>query len=285
MKMLRHLLLSVVLITLATAQTAAQELHCTVQVNAQKVIGSSSGAQGQSGVDPATFPALQNSIMEFMNQRVWTSDVFGSEEKIECAMYITIESVVSQDVYSGTITIQSSRPAFNSTYNSPILNFRDLDFVFTYAINTPIDFNVNQYTTNLAAVLGYYAYLIIGYDYATLSKAGGDKYFAMAEQITNQIPSNAPDAKGWKPFDTNPLTQGKNRYNIISSLMGGKFEAYKKALYEYHFQGIDMFYDDPATARANIADALEKMDNAFKDNSNNILLILFLQGRKYSEKA
>lgn len=272
MKCLRLILLSLVFIAICSHTSLAQELHCTVQVNAQKVIG-------QPGVDPSAFPALQNAITEFMNQRAFTQDVFAPEERIECALYITLESVVAQDQYSGTITIQSSRTAYNSNYNSPMLNFRDLDFVFTYAINTPIDFNVNQYTTNLSSVLGYYAYMIIGMDYATMSKGGGDKYFTLAEQITNQVPSTASDAKGWKPFDNNPLTQGKNRYNIISSLMGGKFEGFKQALYQYHFQGIDLFYDDPSTARANIADALDKMDKIFKDNSNNILLILFLQAK------
>ena len=269
MKVLRFILAPALFLLLSCTELNAQELHCTVDLNTQKI----------TGVDPATFSALKNAITEFMNQRAWTQDNFASEEKIECALYITLESIVSQDQYSGTITIQSSRPGYNSTYNSPILNFRDLDFIFTYAINTHIDFNVNQYTTNLSAVLGYYAYMIIGMDYMTMSKAGGDKYFAMAEQIANQIPSTAPDAKGWKPFDSNPLTQGKNRYNMISSLMGGKFDLYKQAMYEYHFQGIDLFYDDPSTARANISDALDKIDKAFKDNANNILLILFLQAK------
>jgi hypothetical protein len=248
---------------------SAQELHCTVDLNYSKI----------SGVDPSTFSAMKNAITEFMNQRAWTQDNFAPEERIECALYITLDGIVSQDQYTGTITIQSSRPGYNSTYNSPILNFRDLDFVFTYAANTPIDFNPNQYTSNLTSVLGYYAYLIIGFDYATMSKGGGDKYFTLAEQVTNQVPSTASDAKGWKPFDGNPLTQGKNRYNIISSLMGGKFEDYKKALYQYHMQGIDQFYDDPVAARTNISEALDKIDKAFKDNANNVLLILFLQAK------
>jgi hypothetical protein len=269
MRGLKLIYLSILFAFVPTAYTAAQELHCTVDINTQKI----------SGVDPSTFSALKNAITEFMNQRAWTQDAFAPEERIECAMYITLEGIVAQDQYTGTITIQSSRPGYNSTYNSPILNFRDLDFIFTYAANTPIDFNINQYQSNLTSVLGYYAYLMIGFDYTTMSKNGGDKYFTIAEQITNQVPSTAPDAKGWKPFDSNPLTQGKNRYNIISSLMGGKFEGYKQALYEYHFQGIDLFYDDPSTARANISDALEKIDKAFKDNANNILLILFLQAK------
>lgn len=268
MKLLRILFFCIMLM-LPAAYISAQELHCTVDLNTQKI----------TGVDPSTFSALKNAITEFMNQRTWTQDNFAPEEKIDCSLFITLDGVLGQDQYTGTITIQSSRPGYNSSYNSPILNFRDLDFVFTYAINTPIDFNVNQYQNNLSSVLAYYAYLIIGYDYATMSKGGGDKYFAIAEQITNQIPATASDAKGWKPFETNPLTQGKNRYNIISSLMGGKFELYKQALYEYHLQGIDLFYDDPSAARANITDALDKIDKAFKDNQTNILLILFLQAK------
>ena len=269
MKGFKFIYLSVLFALLPSVYVAAQELHCTVDLNYSKI----------SGVDPSTFSSLKNAITEFMNQRAWTQDNFAPEERIECAMYITLESVVAQDQYSGTITIQSSRPGYNSTYNSPILNFRDLDFIFTYAANTPIDFNVNQYNSNLTSVLGFYAYFIIGLDYATMSKNGGDKYFTMAEQIANQVPSTASDAKGWKPFDSNPLTQGKNRYNIISSVMGGKYEGYKQALYEYHFQGIDLFYDDPSTARANISNALDKIDKAFKDNASNILLIMFLQAK------
>lgn len=248
---------------------SAQELKCNVQLNYQKI----------SGVDPQTFQTLQAAMTDFMNSRAWTSDAFAPEERIECALYITLDGTLSQDVYSGTITVQSSRPAFNSTYNSPMLNFKDQDFIFTYAPNTPLDFNINNYQSNLTSVLAYYAYLIIGLDYESISKGGGAKYFTMAEQITNQIPANASDSKGWKAFDSNPISGNKNRFNIINSLLGGKFEPFKQALYDYHYLGLDNFYDNPITARTNIANALDKMDKAFRDNPNNVLLILFLQAK------
>ena len=143
MKILRFLSMSILFMLLPAAYMSDQELHCTVDLNTQKI----------TGVDPSTFSALKNAITEFMNQRTWTQDNFAPEEKIECSMFITLDGVVAQDQYTGTITIQSSRPGYNSTYNSPILNFRDLDFIFTYAINTPIDFNVNQYQNNLSSVL------------------------------------------------------------------------------------------------------------------------------------
>ena len=269
MKVPKFLSFLICLSVLPFAGLYAQELKCTVQLNSEKI----------SGVDKSTFQALQSSMTEFMNQRAWTQDVFAPEERIECSLYITLEGVVAQDQYTGTITIQASRPAFNSTYNSPVLNFRDLDFIFTYAPNTPLDFNVNQYQSNLTSVMAYYAYLIIALDYESMSKGGGTKYFTMAEQITNSIPSNASDSKGWKPFDTNPVSGNKNRYNIISSLMGGKYDGYKQALYEYQFLGRDNFYDDPVVARINISNALDKMDKTFKDNANNVLIILFLQAK------
>jgi hypothetical protein len=269
MKTFRKILHTLICLVVISATAGAQELKCTVDLNTQKI----------SGVDQQTFQSLKNAITEFMNQRVWTQDAFSPEERIECSLYITLDGAVSQDVYSGSITIQSSRTAFNSNYSSPILNFRDLDFIFTYAPNTPLDFNVNQYQSNLTSVLAFYAYMIIGLDYESMSKGGGTKYFTSAESIMNQIPSTAPDSKGWKPFDSNPVSGNKNRYNIISSLMGGKYEGYKQALYEYHFMGLDKFYDDPSVARVNMANALEKMDKTFKDNANNVLIVLFLQAK------
>lgn len=267
MKVLKKLSLLIGLCVASFAGMHAQELKCTVQLNTQKI----------TGVDPSTFQTLQSAMTEFMNQRAWTQDVFSPEERIECSLYITLDGVLSQDQYSGNITIQSSRPAFNSTYNSPMLNFRDLDFIFTYAPNTPLNFNINQYESNLTSVLAYYAYLIIGLDYESMGKGGGTKYFTMAEQITNSIPSNAPDSKGWKPFDNNPVSGNKNRYNIISSLMGAKFEGFKQVIYDYQFLGMDNFYDDPVVARANMANALDKLDKTFRDYPNNVLMVLFLQ--------
>ena len=257
------------LLSLGATQLWAQELKCTVDLNSQKI----------SGVDPQTFVSMKTAITDFMNSRAWTTDVFSPEERIECNIFITLDGAVGQDAYTGSITVQSSRTAYNSAYSSPMINFKDQDFVFSYAPNTPLDFNVNQYQSNLTSVLAYYAYLIIGMDYESITKGGGAKYFTMAEQVTNQVPTNAPDAKGWKAFDSNPVSGNKNRYNIISSLMGGKFDGYKQALYDYHYMGLDNFYDNPNAARTNIGNALDKLDKAFKDNPNNVLLIMFLQAK------
>jgi hypothetical protein len=107
-----------------------------------------------------------------------------------------------------------------------------------------------------------------------MSKNGGGKYFAMAEQIMNNVPTNGNDVKGWRPFDGL-----RSRYWLINNLQAAKYEAFKKAIYEYHFLGMDNFYEKPAVARQNIMNALNDIETVWKDNPNGILLAVFFQAK------
>lgn len=248
-----------------TVTTAiAQELRCQVTVNTQKI----------TGVDPSVFQTMQTALNEFMNNRAWTNDQFAPEERIECSMFINLVEVAAQDIYKATITVQSSRPAFNSSYNSTMINFQDNDCIITYAQNQPLEFNVMQYNSNLTSILGFWAYIILGLDYESLSKGGGKKYFEQAEQIMNNVPTNNNDVKGWRPFDGI-----RNRYWLINNLQASKYELFKQAIYDYHFGGLDNFYEKPAVARQNVFNALDKLDKLAKDNPNGILLAFFFQAK------
>ena len=260
--MFRYILLAS--FVLSTMYSCAQELKCQVTVSAQKV----------TGVDPSVFKTMENAINEFMNTRAFTQDVFSPEEKIECTMFILIDNSSAQDVYNASITIQSSRPVFNSSYNSPMFNFIDKDCILTYAQNQSLDFGTTQYNSNLTSILGFYAYLLIGMDYESFGKGGGAKYFGLAEQVMTNVPTNAPDAKGWRPMDGT-----RNRYWLINNMQAGKYEVFKQVLWDYHYAGMDNFYDKPALARQNIMNALDKLDKIAKDNPNAILLSAFFQAK------
>lgn len=254
----------VIVLCLSVAGLQAQELKCQLTVNAQKI----------SGVDPAVFTNMQTTLNEYMNTKAWTTDVFSPEERIECSISIQIVSAAAQDVYNATITVQSSRPVFNSSYNSPMFNFLDKDCEITYVQNQAIDFSPTAYNSNLSSILGFYAYMIIGLDYESFSKGGGTKYFNIAEQIMNMVPTGAPDAKGWRPFDGT-----RNRYWLINNIQASKYDPFRKALWDYHFAGMDNFYDKPTLARANIMNALDKLSQISKDNPNGILIAVFFQAK------
>jgi hypothetical protein len=257
-------LLAVCVLMLAGGVSHAQELKCQLTVNAQKI----------AGVDPSVFKTMETALNEFMNNRSWTQDVFSPEERIECSMFIFISGSTAQDVYNANITVQSSRPVFNSSYNSPIFNYIDKDCILTYVQNQALDFGTQAYTSNLTSIMAFYAYIMIAMDYESFSKGGGAKYFALAEQIMNNVPTQAPDATGWRPFDSN-----RNRYWLINNLQASKYDVFKQALWDYHFAGMDNFYDKPAVARQNIMNALDKLDKIAKDNPNGILLAVFFQAK------
>src|SRR5580704_3251231 len=140
--MYRSLLAVVILLCFSISGLNAQELKCQLTVNAQKI----------TGVDPSVFTNMQTTLNEIMNTKAWTSDIFSPEERIECSIFIQITGSPAQDVYTGTITVQSSRPVFNSTYNSPMFNFLDKNLTITYVQNQAVDFSPTTFNSNLSSI-------------------------------------------------------------------------------------------------------------------------------------
>src|SRR6187402_1747625 len=87
--------------------TEAQELNCTVTVNAKSL--SNSNLQ--------IFKTLEKSVYEFVNKTKWGNNVYKQKEKINCSFFIDVKGYDS-DQFSASIQVQSSRPIYNSTYQS-----------------------------------------------------------------------------------------------------------------------------------------------------------------------
>lgn len=235
----------------------AQELNCQVTVIAPDA--------SKVNTDAKVFKTLEQAVQEFMNTRKWTSDNFTEDEKIECSVFIGITNQAGDNTYSASITVISKRPIFNSSYNSTVLNIIDNDFVFNYQEFQAIEFNENQFTSNLSHVLAYYAYLIIGTDYDTFSDKGGDKYLQKAIDLTNVVSANEASVyRGWKSYDKNL----RNRYWIVTHTLNGRYEPYRTGMYKYYREGLDNFYDDPVLARANIIAGLREIAKVTQDNPN-----------------
>ncbi len=142
------------LILLFSLNIQSQELRCNVQVLSQSVQGS----------NKQVFETLQNAIYEFMNNRVWTNHVYTMEERIECNLMFNITEQLSADDFRGTLTIQVSRPIFNTNYNTVSLNFVDNDIRFKYVEFSPLIFDLNSHQSNLTSILAFYAFYILGLD-------------------------------------------------------------------------------------------------------------------------
>ena len=235
--------------------THAQELNCNVTVIAPQI----------SNVDASRFDALEDAIREFMNGRRWTEDNFDFDERIECTLQLTINEAIGSTVFKGSMQVQSSRPVFNSDYNTAVMLVNDGDIQFEWLDNSNILFNPGQHRDNLSSLLAYYAYMVLGMDYDTFALEGGTPYFLQAQTIV----ANAQNAgeRGWK------ASQGKqNRYWLVENHLSQTFRPVRICLYNYHRKGLDLLFDDVEGARLTMAEALIDMrsTNRIRPGSYNV---------------
>jgi hypothetical protein len=248
----------------------AQELRARINVLSNRVGGN---------IDKKTFQTLQAALNNFINNRKWTTDNFSSEEKIDCSFLLNLESTNDANVYKASLTIQSARPVFNSSYVSPIINFQDNEIVFKYSEFQQMEFNENRVAgtdalaSNLTAVIAYYIDIILGLDYDSFSARGGDIYFQKAQNIVN----NAPDGRnisGWKAFDGT-----RNRYWLVENLLNSRYTLIHDAYYRFYRTGMDKLYEDEIVSRNEILNVLSLLNNFNTDNPNTMILQFFFQGK------
>lgn len=205
---------------------SAQELNCTVTIDAQQV-------QTQ---EKQIFNDMKLAFEDFINNQTWTEDNYTEIEKIKCDIVIqlTSSSNIQTGQYSGTAQIQSSRPIFNSEYESTNFYFFDKYINFQYRPGQNIVFNENSYTNNLTALFSFYAYMILGSDYDSYSELGGSKYYQQAQNIINTVPEGV--SEGWSS-EKGP----NNRWGLADQANSPQLESLRKALYSYHRLALDNF--------------------------------------------
>lgn len=238
-----------------------QELRCEVVVNSDLV----------NQTNQQVFSTLQKSIQEFMNSQVWTSQKWNSEERINCSLILNLTRY-SDNNFEGTLQVQSQRPIYASNYNSPILNFQDIDISFSYQEFQPLFYNSNRYDSNLISILSFYAYMIIGLDSDTFKPQGGQLFYSYAQKISNLAQQSKND--GW-------ISTGnrKNRYWLVDSILSNAFKEFRTTNYQYHRKGLDLMTSDQFTAKTNIANSLSNLSELNKRRPNSFLIQLFFDAK------
>jgi len=238
-----------------------QELRCEVVVNSDLV----------NQTNQQVFSTLQKSIQEFINSQVWTSQKWNSEERINCSLILNLTRY-SDNNFEGTLQIQSQRPIYDSNYNSPILNFQDIDISFSYQEFQPLFYNSNRYDSNLISILSFYAYMIIGLDSDTFKPQGGQLFYSYAQKISNLAQQSKND--GW-------ISTGnrKNRYWLVDSILSNAFKEFRTTNYQYHRKGLDLMTSDEFTAKTNIANSLSNLSELNKRRPNSFLIQLFFDAK------
>lgn len=267
-----HTLLTLLLV-LVFSGVKAQELQARVTVLSNRVA---------TTIDKRIFVTLQTQLINLLNNRKWTPDIYRPQEKIECSFIVNIESIVEANVYKATLSIQAARPVYGATYKASMVNFQDPDVTFKYQEFQPLEFNearvqgTDAGAANLPAILAYYAYMIIGLDYDSFALKGGEPYFRKALNIVN----NAPEGKGiqgWKMFDGL-----RNRFWLAENLTNARNNSIHDVIYGYYRNGLDHLLDNEALAQSSILASLILLQTFVQENQNSMIQQFFMQS-KYAE--
>ncbi|RZJ77748.1 MULTISPECIES: DUF4835 family protein [Pedobacter] len=234
-----------ILLLVGFGKLHAQELNARVTVLAPQV----------SNMSKPTLEALQRTIRDFLNNNKFSVESYKPQERIDCSFVITINSWDGGSGYTAEAQIQSSRPVFNSSYNSTLLNMSDKNFDFSYNDGSTIDFSDQNYISNISALLSYYAYTIIGLDKDSFAKLGGNNYFKKAQNIINL--AQASGNTGWKAADGL-----RNRFWFNENVLNPVFSELRVFIYAYHLNGLDQLTDNDKglTQIVSALPALQQMD-------------------------
>ncbi len=238
---------------------SGQELNCIVKINAAEI-----GVSNRQ-----VFTTMENAIFEFMNKTKWTNIAFQNQEKIECSLTINILENPEPGQFKGTLQLQVSRPVYNSAYKTPVLSFNDNDISFNYLEYQPLQYNRNNYESNLVSLLTFYVYTILGYHADSFAFQGGENYFREAQLVVNQAQQGG--AKGWNQIDGN-----YTRYRLNDDLLSPVFINYRRAVYTYHLLGLDRMADDQIEAKKAIAGSVIMLEQIFNDRPNTFLIRVFM---------
>ena len=247
----------------------AQEIQARITINSSRV---------SSQIDKKVFQTLQTALHNFLNNRKWTNETFQQNEKINCNFLLNINQAGDGNIYKASLTVQAARPVYNTSYETPLINFMDESVTFKYVEYQQVEFNENRVggsdglASNLSATLAFYVYIILGLDFDSFTLRGGDAYFQKAQNIVNNSPEGR-DVSGWRAFDGL-----RNRYWLMENLTNNRYALIHDAFYSYYRLGMDFMYENEVAARTAILNTISLLNTVNNDIPNSMIIPFFLPG-------
>lgn len=259
---MRSLLITIIALLISTAMVA-QDLDCSISVNSQQV----------EGTDREVYTNLQKALYEFMNNTKWTPYQIELNERMNMVMLVTITERVSDQEFKAQLNIVMGRPTYNTGYTSPIFNYLDKDFKFTYSENEPLMYDQNSFMSNLTSVMAFYVNYLYGLYFDSFTSDGGTMMYSKAQATVNM--SQSSGMQGWRAFDGD-----KNRYWLVENIQNPAYGDLRSFLYQYHLKGMDIMEKDIATGRAGVLQALQMLEKVKEERPGLFTLNLFIEAKR-----
>lgn len=236
-----------------------QELDAKVTINTSKI----------QSVDKQAITELESAIKQMLNEQTWSNAKFDKNERIDCTIGITLNTMPSENTYGAEIHITARRPVYSSAYITPTINYRDTKFDFNYMMGQSLDYNQVNLSNNIVGVIAFYVNIVLGLDFDSFALGAGQTYFAQAMDIANK--AQPLNTRGWEPFD------GKSRYDLALALTEDNAKHFHSLWYNYHRLGLDEMSGNASRGRLRILGTLADLEAIHTARPNSILLPFFAE--------
>ncbi len=250
------------LLFLFPKSTNAQELNCKVSVVFTKI----------AGVEKSVFKDLEKNISEILNNTNWTGQQLEKNAKIPCTFILTIDEVTGENTYQGSLQVQASRPVFESSYLTTLLNHKDKQVNFTFLPSESLRYSESSANNELVAILAFYANLIIGIDQDSFSNLGGTESYKRAQEIAFLQGGQADGDSGWSA-----TSKDINRYWIVKDFLS--FKNLRQAIYNYHREGLDNMARAPKKGQKNLLESISGLEKVYNNSSNASAMHVFFDAK------
>ena len=214
-------------------------------------------------------------IEDYINKNKWT-DIKWEGPKIPVSIQVFFRSGNQANRYNAQVVISSQRPIYQSEKSTLMLKLIDPNWDFIYEKNQVLLFNPNLFEP-LTGFINYYMYIILGIDSDSYEEFGGNRFFSQALSIAYQGASSN-FSNGW--------IQGEgsfNRVDFAAEYLNEKYQNFRKAFYDYHYNGLDLASENPDLPLKKLVNFVKVIEDLrAKVFSRSILLKVFFD-TKYLE--
>jgi hypothetical protein len=260
-----------IVLSFAAAPLLSQELNCTVTTDITSIQSAQRGYLRTFAQD----------IERYMNNTRFTNEDLDGE-RIQCSLDIFFTSASSDNRYQVQVAVSSQRPIYNGNDKTDrttlVLRILDNNWSFAYTPNQRMNHDEMIFDP-MTGFLDFYAYLIIGYDLETYVPMSGSACFQKALN-TVQLATNSPAGKDWQQ-----TSASYSKYGIADELSNVKYNVFRTAFNNYHFDGIDLLSTEKQKGLTNMLAAIASInDIRLRQNSASVIVKQFFDA-KYREIA
>lgn len=220
----------------------SQEIEATVTVNMEQL-------DPEKRVHVST---MERDVQNYLNsQQFVTNEWDGPKIPVDITIML---SGGNRNVYSARLLVVSRRHLLGDEEGSSVaLRLVDNKWAFPYSQGANLSFSTQRFD-EFTSLLDFYMMLIIGMDLDSYGELDGTIAYERAKQIV--ILGANRGADGWSTYSA----PGEfTRYALVSELTDIRYADFRRQIFSYFVDGLDLMSSDKDKAKANIAKVINAM--------------------------